>query len=238
LAPKDQMNNFRLMKERPFVEKMNQEMAGGLFYFDTDDDPEKFLGVNARYPYKDGENVIDGGQSSGASTTSIWAFCWSPNTTYGIFPQRSQAGIRHRDVGKGEAILVEDGITTGSKYYAYQTHFKWDLGLVVEDWRYIARYCNIATSGTGSNIFNPDKMIELYNEIPEWSMGNGAMYMNKTIMTQIHKDAFKDSNRMYQTIGPDKGTSNAYGGPVVDFWGVKLRKCDQILNTETPLSAE
>ncbi len=216
---------FRLQEDRPFIEAMNQEMAGGMFYFDTDTDPEKFLGLSARYPYSDSENVHDGGEVGGACT-SIWLVVWGPNTVFMMFPKGSKAGIRHRDVGDGKPVLVDDAASPAGKYYAYQTHYKWDIGMVIRDWRYVARVCNVGTSGT-SNIFDPSDLIKIYNLIPQISMGRPAIYVNNTIKTQIDQDAFSDTNRIYDVA------EDAFGYPITKFWGIPIRKVDQILNTET-----
>lgn len=221
---------FRLSEDRPFIEAMNQEMASTMFYGNTDTDPEQFLGLAPRYPYNNGDNVIDNGMTGLATTcTSIWLVCWGANTVHGFFPKGSQAGIRHRDVGNGKPVLVDDSASPAGKYYAYQTHYKWDLGLCVRDWRYVVRICNVGTSGT-THLFDPENMIEAYNEIPEMSMGKPVFYCNKTIKNQIDKDAFGDSNRMYRVV------QDAYSAPVTMFWDVPIRKCDKIVNTESRLT--
>jgi hypothetical protein len=218
---------FRLSEDRPFLEKMNQEMAGGMFYFDTDDDPEKFLGLVERYPYSNSENVIATG-GTGSDTTSIWLVVWGPNTVFMIFPKGSKAGIEHRDVGGGKPVLVDDAASPAGKYWAFQTHYKWDIGMVVRDWRYVVRVVNVESTGS-SNIFDPNDLITAYNLIPQMKMGRAAIYCNGRIKTQMDKDAFSDSNRMY-TVEED-----AFGFPITKFWGIPIRKVDQILNTETAI---
>jgi len=49
-------------------------------------------------------------------------------------------GLQQEDIG---VQWVEDGITTGAKYPAYETYFRWDCGLAVPDWRYVVRGVNV-----------------------------------------------------------------------------------------------
>lgn len=220
---------FRLSEDQPFIEKMNQEMAGGMFYFDTSVTPEKFLGLAARYPYTDTPNVINAG-GTGSDLASIWLIVWGPNTTHMIFPKGSKAGIRHKDVGEGEPVLVDDAATPAGKFWAYQTHYKWDIGMCCRDWRYVVRVCNVEDSNV--NGFDPEDLITAYNKIPQIKMGRPAIYVNETIKTRIDIDAFSDTGRVY-TVEED-----AFGFPVTKFWGIPIRKVDQLLQTETALVPE
>jgi len=209
---------------------MNQDVAGGMFYYDTDLDPEKFLGLAARYPYSDAPNVINAG-GSGSDVTSIWLVVWGDDTVHCIFPKGSKAGIETRDLGKGEPILVDDDQTPAGQYLAYVTHYKWDVGLSVRDWRYVVRICNIETALEAANSFKHKHLIEAYNMIPNFKMGRAAIYCNKTIKTQMDLAAADSSNRIF-TMSKD-----AFGNPVTEFFGIPVRKVDQILDTETALTA-
>lgn len=220
----------RLAADKPYIEAMNQEIAGGMFYFDTDLDPEKFLGLAARYPYSDAPGVIDNG-GSGSDVTSIWLIVWGADTVHMIFPKGSKAGIEQRDIGKGEPILVDDDETPAGQYLAFATHYKWDVGLTVRDWRYVQRVCNIETTIDAANSFDHKKLIEAYNAIPNIKAGRAALYCNKTIKTQMDIAAADSSNRIFQQ------TKDAFGKPVTEFFGIPVRKVDQILDTETALSA-
>ena len=136
--------SFRLSEDRAFLEAMNQEMAATLFYGDTAKNPERFLGLSARYSTLDkarsatAENIIDAGGTVANKLTSIWLICWGDQTAHGIYPKGSKAGFEHND--KGQVTLFDP---SNNKYEGYRTHYKWDIGLTLRDWRYVVRVANI-----------------------------------------------------------------------------------------------
>lgn len=221
----------RLAEEKPYINAMNKEVNSGFYYFDTDVDPEKFLGLAARYPYSDAPNVIDNG-GSGSDTTSIWLVVWGEETSHMIFPKGSQAGIYHRDVGNGKSVLVNDDQTPAGQFLAYVSQYKWKPGLVVKDWRYIVRICNIETTGS-SNTFDHKKLIEAVNLIPDMQMSGvrPVIYCNRTIKTQMDIAAADSGNRMFNEI------KDAFGQSITSFRGIPIRQDDNILDTETALTA-
>ena len=119
-------------------------MAKTLFYGNTHEEPQKFMGLSPRYNALSGfdcaENVLDFG-GRGNANTSIWLCGWGENTLHGIFPKGSQAGLQIKDLG--EQTLLDDN---GGHYQGYRSHFKWDCGLSLRDWRYAVRICNIDTA--------------------------------------------------------------------------------------------
>ncbi|WP_337238094.1 major capsid protein, partial [Salmonella enterica] len=72
---------------------------------------------------------------------SIWLVVWGENTVHGIFPKGQKAGIQMED--KGQVTLKD---VNGGKYEGYRTHYKWDNGLALRDWRYVVRIANIDVS--------------------------------------------------------------------------------------------
>ncbi len=217
---------FRLSEELPFLEAMNQEMAGGLFYFDTDTEPEKFLGLANRYPTLSTSNVVTA-SGTGSDLTSMWLVVWGPNTVHCIFPKGSKAGLQQQDLG---VKVVEDDQTPAGIYQAYMTHWKWDVGLCVRDWRYVVRICNIKSTGT-SNIIDPDLMIDAVAKLPSIrSVGGGraVWYCNKTVWAQLCKLAMDKSNASLSW-------GEIFGKRVLMFWDIPIRQVDQLLITESAL---
>lgn len=219
--------SFLMSEEMPFVEAMSQEMAGGMFYFDTDTTPEKFLGLAARYPALATSNVINGG-GSGSDLTSIWLVNWGPQTCFGIFPKGSKAGLSREYKGK-EAVT--DAQTPAGTYYSHVSQYKWELGLCVRDWRYIVRICNIETGAGEANVVDPELLIRAIGKMPSMRTmgGRPAFYM--------HKDVWTDLNVLAMNK-PNLGLSwqEIFGQRVLTFWGIPLRQCDQILVTEDALA--
>ncbi len=219
---------FRLSEDRAFLEGMNQQMAETLFYGDTAKHPERFIGLAPRYnslSADSGKNIVNAG-GTGSDNTSIWLVCWGDNTAHGIYPKGSKAGFQHQDLGE---VTLEDG--AGGKYQGYRTHYKWDCGLTVRDWRYISRIANISVSNlAGTDCTDPvsliDLMIDAYYRIPNMNMGKPVFYCNRTILAYLHKQVRNDKNvNLY--------LDNVEGKPVVKFLGIPVRQCDQIKNTET-----
>jgi hypothetical protein len=219
---------FRLSEDRAFLEGMNQQMAETLFYGDTAKHPERFIGLAPRYnslSADSGKNIVNAG-GTGDDNTSIWLVCWGDNTAHGIYPKGSKAGFQHQDLGE---VTLEDG--AGGKYQGYRTHYKWDCGLTVRDWRYISRIANISVSNlAGTDCTAPvsliDLMIDAYYKIPNMNMGKPVFYCNRTILAYLHKQVRNDKNvNLY--------LDNVEGKPVVKFLGIPIRQCDQIKNTET-----
>ena len=218
---------FRLSEDRAFLESMNQQMAETLFYGDTKKYPQRFMGLAPRYSSLSagsGKNIVDAG-GTGNTNTSIWLVCWGDNTAHGIYPKGSKAGIQHQDLGE---VTLEDA--QKGKYQGYRTHYKWDCGLTVRDWRFIARIANIDVNHlAGTDCTQPadliDLMIEAYYRIPNMNMGKPVFYCNRTILSYLHKQARKDTNvNLY--------LDNVEGKPIVRFLGIPIRQCDQIKNTE------
>lgn len=224
---------FRLSEDRAFLEAMNVEMAKTIFYGDTRVNPEKFFGLAPRFAASSSDDTLIGSNvikstGSGSDNTSIWLVCWGENTVHGIVPKASSAGFQHRDLGE---VTLEDA--AGGRYQGYRTHYKWDAGLTVRDWRYCVRIANIDISeltkdaASGSDLI--DLMVQAQERLPSMGMGTPVFYMNRTIKSFLRRQ--KSAASKYQI------TEETIGGkPVTMFSGIPVRKVDQILNTESALS--
>jgi hypothetical protein len=223
-------NAYRQTEDEAFLEGMNQEMASTLFYGDSGVDPEKFTGLSARFndlSAENGGNIVDAG-GTGSDNTSVWMVCWGPQTCHGIFPKGSQAGFSHDD--KGQVTLEDDA---GGKYEGYRTHYKWDVGLTVRDWRYVVRVANIdvsdLTKDAASGADLVDLMVQALELVPNLNTGRAAFYANRTVFSFLRRQiANKDNvNLSLDDVG---------GKKVVAFDGVPVRRTDAILSTEAQIS--
>ena len=223
---------FRLSEDRAFLEAMNQEMANSLFYGDTDLYPEKFMGLAPRFDStsaQNGSNIISGG-GSGSDNHSIWLVVWGPNTCHGIFPKGSKAGFTHTDLGEE---TLEDA--AGGKYQGYRTHYKWDIGLTVKDWRYIVRIPNIDNSNltkdkSGSSADITDLMVQALEMIPSLGLGRPVFYVNRTIRSYLRR-------QINNTTNVNLTLEDFAGKRVVAFDGVPVKRCDALVNgTEATIS--
>ena len=148
---------FRLGEDMAFIEAMNQGMQQTVLYGNTTSTPERFVGLGPRFSTvntansQTANNVIDAG-GSGSTNSSIWLIGWGQNTVHGLFPKGSKAGLQVRDLGEVPLYDANNNV-----YQGYRTHFKWDCGLSVRDWRFVVRVANInVTAGavTTSNLIN------------------------------------------------------------------------------------
>lgn len=222
---------FRLSEDRGHLEGLNIQFADTLIYGNTDLDPEKFMGLAPRFSQisgaENGSNVISGG-GAGSDNTSIWLIVWGPNTVHGIYPNGSKAGLSHRDLGE---VTLEDA--NKGKYQGYRTHYKWDCGLTVRDWRYIVRIANIdvsdltKTGGTGADLV--DLMIQALEIVPNLTSGRPAFYVNRTVRSFLRRQIVNKDNVMLSM-------DQVAGKKVLTFDGVPVRRVDAILNTEATVA--
>lgn len=218
---------WRLSEERAFIEGMNQTMASTLFYGDSSVDPEKFMGLAPRYNSLSAENamnIVDAG-GTGNDNTSIWLVVWGPNTCHAIYPKGSSAGLQSRDLG--EVTLTD---ASGGRYQGYRTHYKWDLGLTLRDWRYVVRIANINHSTLTKNASSGADLIDLMTQalelVPNLGMGRPAFYCSRKIRSFLRRqiaNKVANSTLTMEDIG---------GKRVVAFDGVPVRRTDALLHTE------
>lgn len=222
---------FRLSEDRAFIEGMNQTMAETLFYGDSSTDPEKFTGLAARYSQKsgveNGDNVILGG-GSGSDNTSIYLVVWGPNTVHGIYPKGSQAGLQSEDLG--QQTLLD---AAGGRYEGYRTHYKWDCGLTLRDWRYVVRIANVDVSELTKNASAGADLVDLLVQAaeipPNLAMGRPVFYANRTITSFLRRQI---ANKVSANLTLD----SVAGKKVLNFDGIPFKRTDVLLNTEATIS--
>jgi hypothetical protein len=230
---------FRLTEDMAHIEGMNQEIANTLFYGNEGTEPEAFTGLAPRYnslSAENGDNIINAGGSS--ALQSIWLVVWGPNTVHGIVPKGSTAGLQMEDLGKDVVEDASNGSNTG-RMKVYRTHYRWDAGLTVRDWRYAVRIANIDTStltrvytsgdfSAGANL--TDLMFQAMRLIPNLARGRAAFYCSRDMATWIGR----------QTAAGVQGstlTSEMFGGKFVErFHGIPVRRCDALAVSETAVS--
>lgn len=219
--------SWRLSEDRAFVEGLNQTLATTLFYGDSSLDPEKFTGLAPRYSLlsaENGQNIIDAG-GTGSDNTSIWLVVWGPNTCHAIYPKGTPAGLQSRDLGEDTIIDA-----AGGRYQGYRTHYKWDAGITLRDWRYVVRIANVDVSDLTKNAGSGADLIDLLTQaiemIPNLGMGRPAFYMNRKLRSFLRR-------QITNKVAASTLTMEDVGGKkVVTFDGVPVRRTDAILATE------
>jgi hypothetical protein len=220
---------FRLSEGLAFVEGMNQAMAQTLFYGSTSVNPERFTGLAPRYSDStalNGQNIIKMGGSANANT-SIWLVVWDQNTCHGIYPNGSEAGLIHQDLGEIDAF---DTSTPPARYRAFADRWQWKCGISLRDWRYVVRVANIDAAAlvadtAGASVKIIEAMIKAINRLPNQSMGKGVFYVNRTVRQMLMIQAM---NKSTNALSLSEGAKQFE----VNFLGVPIRLVDAILNTE------
>lgn len=220
---------FRLSEAKAFLEAMNQEMAQTLIYGNGGLAPEEFTGLAARYSVISGaanaDNIIDAG-GVGSDNTSVWLVAWGEETVHGIFPKGSKAGLIHEDFGE-VTVEVTAGVA-GNRMRAFQERYQWKAGLVVKDWRYVVRICNIDSSDlAGGSPADLIDAMEAAEEIIPNELGRRVFYMNRRVRRFLRKQSRGD-------VSAGGGTTweNVNGRPTLMFGSTPIRRVDAILNTE------
>lgn len=220
---------FRTNEDRAHLEGMNQEIADTIFYGNEGTEPEAFTGFSPRFnslSAANAENIIDAG-GTGTDNQSIWLVVWGPNTVHGIVPKGSMAGFQMTDKGQ---VTIENVDGNGGRMEAYRTHYRWDAGLTVRDWRYVVRIANIDKSlltkdlSTGADIL--DLMIRAIELIPNLSAGRPAFYMSRTIRSMMSRQAINAVKNSTLTMEQVQGAENFRRYPA--FQGIPIRRTDAI----------
>lgn len=238
---------FRLSEVKAFLEGMSQQVASTLIYGNQFVNPERFTGLSPRYSTSNtttaqtAANVLSGGGAA-STNTSIWIHVWGDDTAHCTFPKGKITGLQHRDMGEWP---VAD--SSGNTYQAYRDHFKWEIGYVLRDWRYVVRIADIdITQLTGVSAANLINLIVrgLYrlptqpvsagtiqsSDTPEIraNMGRAVFYCNRVIRTYLDLQAMNKTNVLLRIEEFD-------GKPVTTFRGIPVRTCDAILNNEATI---
>lgn len=221
--------SFRLSEDRAHIEGMNQELVQTLFYGNEGTEPEAFTGFAPRFnslSAANADNIIQSASIEGSDNASIWLIVWGPNTVHGIYPKGSKAGLSVDDKGQ---VTIENIDGNGGRMEAYRTHYRWDAGLTVRDWRYIVRIQydqEDLTKDVASGPDLADLMVDAIERIPSLSMGRPVFYMNRRAKSFLRRQlasATKNSTLTREEVG---------GKKVEVFDGIPVRTTDALTNNE------
>lgn len=225
---------FRLSEDRAHIEGMAQEMASTLFYGNEGNEPEAFTGLAPRYnslSAASADNIVNAG-GSGSDNTSIWLVVWGDQTCHGIYPKGSKGGLQMTDKGQ---VTIENVDNAGGRMEGYRTHYRWDAGVSLRDWRYVARVCNIdvsalTTDGTATDRANAQKalinfMVQASERIPSFGKGRACWYVNRTIREQLRLG-------ILEKIAGNLAWDTVEGKRVMTFDDIPVKRVDALVNTE------
>lgn len=219
---------FRLSEDAAHIEGIGQEMASTLFYGNEGSEPEAFTGLAPRYnslSAQNADNIIDAGGND-TDLTSIWLCVWGNQTGHGIYPKGSVGGLQMTDKGQ---VTIENVDGNGGRMEGYRTHYRWDAGLTIRDWRYFVRIANIDLPGLNTLANTKDIinwMIQASERIPELGKGRAAFYMNRRLREKLRLGILEkvSSNLTWETVAGER---------VMTFDDIPVRRTDALVNTES-----
>ena len=219
-------SNYIASESTAILEGFSQEIARVIFYGDSAN-PKEPVGLVHYYAGSSSEsadNIISAG-GAGSDNTSIWVIQWGPDSIHGLYPQGSKAGFSEKFLGE---VTVSDG--EGGQFQAYRTHYSWDAGLVVRDWRSAVRIANVdvseavANSGSAVNILTT--LTKAVYKLPKKSASTRtAIYMRKELITLLDLQCQAKQNLLLSY-------TDVAGKPVLTFRGIPIREQETLLTTE------
>lgn len=234
-------DRFMLSQARGITEGFNKKIASSLFYANEATQPEAFTGLAPRFndlSAPNADNIVDALDGLGTADlkySSIYIINWGDYMCHGIFPNGSQAGLQINDKGQ---VTVQDTTATdgmgGGLMEAYRTHFRWDLGLAVPDWRNVVRIANIDLATMTKNASAGADLIDLIVqglEVIKSTNGKCGIYMGRALRSFLRR-------QIANKVAASTLTMETVGGKrVVMFDGIPVRRCDALINTEAGLVA-
>lgn len=245
-----EVTKFRWNEDQAHIEGMGQQIASAIMYSNEATNPSQFTGFSPYYNTTNASlaetatNVLDGGGVANANA-SLWLVGWGSNTTYGLFPKGSQAGLIFED--KGDTTPLYD--SNGNRFEGYTSYFCWKIGLAVKNWEYNVRIANLDTTTAGLGGTTPPDLYVLMSQavtklptlnrrasgITEVDAPNDpspgirpAWYCNRTVRTYLDIQAIRDKNVLL--------SSKDYAGdPVMEFRDVPIRIVDALTNAESTI---
>lgn len=222
---------FRLSEDAAHIEGINQEFVDTLFFGNEGTEPEAFTGLAPRFnslSAANGDNIINATGTS--ARTSIWLVVWGPNTVHGIYPKGSKAGLSVTDKGVVTVESLGNGVASSGRMEAYRSHYRWDSGLCVRDWRYVVRIANIDQStlvkdaNSGADLV--DLMSDAVERVQDLTSGRPAFYCNRTVRSYLRRQLANKVKASTLTI------EQISGRPILSFDGIPIRRCDKLASGE------
>lgn len=224
---------FRLSEDRAHIEGINQEFVSTLFYGNEGTEPEAFTGFAPRFnslSAVNGKQIIQNAGIEGSDNASIWLIVWGQNTVHGIYPKGSVGGLKHEDKGQ---VTIENVDGNGGRMEAYRSHYRWDCGLTVRDWRYIVRIQYDQEDLTKDAKTGPDLvdlMSDALERVPSLTMGRPVFYANRKALSFLRRQIANKVTNSTLTM------ETVAGKKVTHFDGIPVRRVDQLTNSEAAVA--
>lgn len=224
---------FRLNEAKAHLMGFQKKIMKSMLYGDTMSDPLGFDGLARRYGKKStavntiGKQIIDGGATSGACT-SVFFVTFGENDTKLLYPEGSEAGIKHDNCG-----VVQERDAQGREFQAYKDYWEWNVGLAVGNFKSNARVANISVEELRKgNIDCESLLLDLYYATKKDrvdGLNKSFIYASDEFYLQLHKKILNKTN-VHLTF------DDYAGKEVMRFLGVPLRYCSEIRMDEDVVS--
>ena len=159
---------------------------------------------------------------------------WQGHTVRGFFAGlKKRQGIevqvleRVRQVGPNKEETLIDA--AGGRYEGFRTHYEWNAGLTLRDWRYVVRIANVdvtaltKNASAGADLI--DLMVQAIELLPNARVGRPVFYGNRTVRSFLRRQIANKSNVWLNM-------EEVAGRKVMTFDSVPFKRVDAILNTE------
>lgn len=229
---------FRLSENMPIIEGFAQKISRYFFYGNEDTEPEAFTGLAPRYSTLSGtaQNIdhVISGAGAGSVNTSIWLCVMGENTGHFIYPKGSKAGLTMTDKGLVTIELADPTTLNSGRMEAYRTHYRWDIGLSIRDWRYFVRIANIDSTllvknaATGADLI--DLMTQALEIVQDTNAGKPFFVANRLVKSFLRR-------QIVNKVASGTLTMDAVAGKHVMFFeGIPVLRSDALLNTEATIA--
>lgn len=217
----------RFAQARKHMEGFNQKMQRELIYGTS---LTSFPGLAVQYSdlsANNADNIIDAG-GTGSDNASIYLAGWGDDTVTGVFPKAGSPGLSHEDLGVGDAFDADN-----KRFRAYMDLWKWKIGLLVANWKYVVRISNIDISNLIAESSAAD-LVKLMSKAVDRIPGGGSgvrlsFYANRTIKSMLRIQALEKSNNALGIV-PAMDQFGRRGS--MNFFDIPIKTVDQLLNTE------
>lgn len=235
---KENIAKNRWVQAEGHIQANANELADLIIYGSPTESHQKVPGItdilstlNVAEPTS--KQIVDAG-GVGSDNSSIIFVSWGKKKVYGVYEAGTQAGLRRVDRSSGNTRVQITGPMVGGgtgQYWGLEEDFMVDHGLVVEDYRALARVANIdvsdlKTPGNAADLFTLMTRA-LYRIPPMLRQAKGKIYLNSTLMSFLDEQATA-------LVGAGGGLtrSDYQGESILKFRGWELREMDIMLNNE------
>lgn len=231
----DNSAEARASEEVSHLEGITNYIHESLFYNDNGENAELFQGLAPRFADTGqdmgGSQIVDAG-GVGADNASIWLVGWGEMGVYGIFPKNAKTGAID-SIDRG-LQMVDDGTGRSALVAKYLTDYEVKMGLVVKDYRRVARIANIDVSlleedpegGAGAKLRS--LIVRALHKVKKTPGLRWAFYAPPDVCTFLDLQAMNAASHFsVQDVG---------GEPITHFRKIPIYESDALLTTEAAIS--